>query len=63
MLLVDIEPGFIFDNASIFQLEKALEESTTDKEKLHKLAKTQLMLAKLSPEQQAELRKKYVGLS
>lgn len=63
LLLVDIEPGFIFDNASIIQLEKALEAISDDQDRLHKLAKTQLMLAKLSPEQQAQLRKKHVGLS
>jgi amino acid adenylation domain-containing protein len=58
LLLVDIEPGFIFDNANIIKLEQALINHVSDPVKLEKLAKTQLALAKLSPEQQAVLRKK-----
>jgi amino acid adenylation domain-containing protein len=58
LLLVDIEPGFIFDNANIMKLEKALVNHFQDSAKLQKLAETQLILAKLSPEQQVALRKK-----
>ena len=61
LLLVDIEPGLIFDNASILQLEQALENQSTDVKKLHKLAQTQLTLATLSPEQQAALRKQFAS--
>ncbi|MBO1257068.1 AMP-binding protein [Alteromonas sp. 5E99-2] len=63
LLLIDIEPGFIFDNASIAQLEKALEKQSSDVNKLRKLAQTQLTLAKLSPEQQAALRSKFSALN
>lgn len=59
LLLVDIEPGLIFDNASIVELEKALENQSADVNKLHKLAQTQLTLASLSPEQQTALRNKF----
>jgi hypothetical protein len=45
----------------VIELEKALENQSTDVQKLHKLAQTQLTLASLSPEQQEVLRNKFAS--
>ena len=62
LLLVDAEPGLIFDNPSVDQLADALIARSDNPAKLEKLALTQLKLAQLSPAQQTALRAK-MGLA
>lgn len=57
-LLMDVEPGIIFDNATIMKLATALSAKHPDAQKLEKIAMTQLKLATLSPEQREALQQK-----
>ncbi|KZN53499.1 hypothetical protein N474_20795 [Pseudoalteromonas luteoviolacea CPMOR-2] len=57
-LLMDVDPGIIFDNATIVKLAAALSAQHTDAQKLEKIAMTQLKLATLSPEQREALQQK-----
>ncbi|MCF2859283.1 AMP-binding protein [Pseudoalteromonas sp. SMS1] len=61
-LLMDVDPGIIFDNATIVKLAAALSVKHPDAQKLEKIAMTQLKLATLSPEQREALQQK-LGLS
>ncbi|GEK10467.1 amino acid adenylation domain-containing protein [Pseudoalteromonas peptidolytica] len=58
LLLLNIEPGVVFDNPSIQSLAQALNNLSGDPSRLEKLALTQIKLATLTPEQQAALREK-----
>jgi amino acid adenylation domain-containing protein len=62
-LLMDIDPGMIFDNASIVKLASALSAKHPNKQKLEKIAMTQLRLAALSPLQREALQQKIGSLS
>ncbi|KZX00152.1 hypothetical protein JL49_12900 [Pseudoalteromonas luteoviolacea] len=57
-LLMDVDPGIIFDNATIVKLAAALSAKHPDAQKLEKIAMTQLKLATLSPEQREVLQQK-----
>ncbi|MCG7541368.1 amino acid adenylation domain-containing protein [Pseudoalteromonas sp. OF7H-1] len=58
LLLLNVEPGVVFDNPSIQSLAQALNNLSGDPSRLEKLALTQIKLATLTPEQQAALREK-----
>ena len=62
LLLVNIEPGLVFDNPSVQSLAQALNNISNNPSRLEKIALTQLKLAQLTPEQQAALRQK-MGLT